>query len=175
MKKHRGKGIILVPVIEKRIYFFQGKNVMFDKDLAILYGVDTKVFNQAVQRNLQRFPKDFMFQLTAKEFKNLRSQFVTSSWGGRRYLPFVFTEMGVAMLSSVLNSERAIQVNIQIMRAFTALREIFEKHKDLKRKIEKMERKYDQQFKVVFDAIRQLLEPKEKVSDKRYGFLADRG
>ena len=117
--------------IEKRIYFVRSQRVILDTDLATLYRVPTKAFNQAVRRNMLRFPADFMFQLTSDETENLRSQIVTSSWGGRRYLPFVFTEQGVAMLSSVLNSDRAIQVNIAIMRAFVKLRELLATHQDL--------------------------------------------
>ncbi len=140
---------------------------MLDSELAELYQVPTKRLTEQVKRNILRFPVDFMFQLTSEEAENLRSQFATSrsGHGGRRYLPYVFTEQGVAMLSSVLNSERAVQVNIAIMRAFVKLREILATHKDLARKLEEMEKKYDAQFKVVFDAIRQLMatpEPKKK-------------
>ena len=146
---------------------------MLDADLARLYGVPTKVLIQAVKRNITRFPADFMYQLADKEFMNLRSQFVTSNRGGRRYLPYAFTEQGVAMLSSVLNSERAIQVNVQIMRAFTRLREILLTHAELRRKIEEMEKKYDQQFQIVFEAIKQLIEPSPDKPKKRIGFQAD--
>jgi hypothetical protein len=134
---------------------------MLDADLAELYGVPTKVFNQQVSRNRDRFPADFMFQLTAAEHRVLRSQCVTSKTGrgGRRYLPYAFTQEGVAMLSSVLRSKRAVQVNIAIMRAFVQLREILATHKDLARKLDQMEKKYDAQFKVVFDAIRKLMQP----------------
>ena len=132
---------------------------MLDRDLAGLYGVATGNLNKAVSRNIERFPEDFMFQLTKEEFKNLIFHFGTSSWGGTRKLPRAFTEQGVAMLSSVLKSKRAIQVNIQIMRAFIKLKEMLSTHKDLKQKIEEMEKKYDYQFKIVFDAIKQLLEP----------------
>ncbi len=125
---------------------------------------------QAVKRNLEHFPEDFMFLLTEKEFKILRSQFVTSNWGGRRYIPYVFTEQGVAMLSSVLRSKRAIQVNIQIMRTFTKLKSLLATHKDLQKKIEEMEKKYDQQFRVVFDAIRALITPPAS-KRKKIGFL----
>jgi len=169
------KNINLVPLerIETKIYLIRGKKVMFDRDLAELYRVETKALNRAVRRNKERFPEDFMFQLNKKEFEiwkyqigisNLRYQFGTSSsgHGGRRYAPMVFTEQGVAMLSSVLNSKRAIQVNIQIMRTFTKLREMLATNKELREKIEKLERKYDQQFRVVFDAIKKLLSPKEK-------------
>ena len=145
---------------------------MLDKDLATLYKVETKMLNRAVKRNLERFPDDFMFRLSKEEFKNLKFHFGTSSWGGQRYLPYVFTENGVAMLSSVLNSKRAVQVNIQIMRTFTKLREMLLTHKDLRQKIEEIEKKYDYQFKVVFEAIKQLLEPPQK-SKKKIGFLRE--
>lgn len=128
---------------------------MLDKDLAELYGVGTRGLNKAVKRNIDRFPEDFMFQLTNEEFGNLKFHFGTSRWGGTRKLPYAFTENGVAMLSSVLNSKLAIHVNIQIMRTFTRLREILLTHKDLARKLAGMEKKYDSQFKVVFDAVRQ--------------------
>ncbi len=146
--------------IEKRIYFLRGEKVMIDNDLAVLYRVPTKVFNQAIRRNMLRFPADFMFQLTSDETEILRSQIVTSSWGGRRYLPFVFTEQGVAMLSSVLKSDRAIQVNIAIMRAFVKLRELLATHQDLAGRLEELEKRYqkhDGQIREVFDAIRALL------------------
>ena len=139
---------------------------MLDRDLAELYDVETKALKQAVRRNIGRFPEEFMFELSKEEFKNLRSQFVTSSWGGLRYLPMVFSEQGVAMLSSVLRSERAIQVNIQIMRAFTQLRKMLSTHEDLKRKIESMEKKYDEQFQIVFEAIKQLLSEEDKPKKK---------
>jgi hypothetical protein len=146
--------------IERRIYFVRGQKVITDNDLAVLYRVPTKAFNQAVRRNMLRFPADFMFQLTSDETENLRSQFVTSSWGGRRYLPFVFTEQGVAMLSSVLKSDRAIQVNIAIMRAFVKLRELLATHQELAQRLEELEmkfQKHDRQIREVFDAIRALL------------------
>ena len=173
MKSTPSKKQDIVPqeVIENKILLLRGKKVMLDKDLAMLYGVTTGNLNKAVIRNLERFPEDFMFQLTREEFTNLKFHFGISSWGGTRKLPYAFTENGVAMLSSVLNSKRAILVNIQIMRTFTKLREMLLTHKDLQRKIEEMEKKYDYQFKVVFDAIKQLLEPAEKPK-KRIGFLA---
>ena len=145
--------------IEKAIYLIRGEKVMLDRDLASLYEVETKVLNRAVKRNRQRFPSDFMFQLTAEEAENLRCQIGTSSWshGGRRYLPYVFTEQGVAMLSSVLNSERAILVNIEIMRAFVKLRQMLASNTELSRRLDELESKYDKQFRVVFDAIRQLM------------------
>ena len=162
------KEIIPVEIIERKIYFIRGHKVMLDSDLAEMYAVATKVLLQAVKRNLSRFPGDFMFQLNYQEVAALRSQIVTSKTGrgGRRYPPYAFTEQGVAMLSSVLNSERAIEVNIQIMRAFVKLRELMATHKDLARKLDDMEKKYDAQFKVVFDAIRQLMTPTEKPKRK---------
>ena len=135
---------------------------MLDKDLAELYGVETKSLKRSVKRNFKRFPSDFMFEVSNMELKNLRYHFGTSSWGGSRYKLYAFTEQGVAMLSSVLNSERAIQVNIQIIRIFTSLRRILVHYKDLKEKIEKMERKYDGQFQAVFEAIKRLIQEEEK-------------
>ena len=139
---------------------------MLDRDLAELYGVQTRDLNKAVRRNSDRFPSDFMFQLTPEEYKILMFHFGTSRWGGTRKLPYAFTELGVAMLSSVLNSKRAVQVNIQIMRTFAALRELLATHKDLAQKLEEMEKKYDQQFKAVFEAIRQLITAPDSVQDK---------
>jgi len=155
--------------ITSKIYLIRGHKVMLDRDLAKLYRVETKVLKQAVKRNVDRFPEDFMFELAKDEFENLRSQIVTSSWGGTRYPPMAFTEQGVAMLSSVLNSKRAIKVNIQIMRAFIQLRQMLSTHEDLKKKIEAMEKKYDQQFQIVFEAIKQLLETESKPR-KQIGF-----
>ena len=148
----------IVPIerVTEKIYLIRGMKVLLDRDLAKLYGVETKVFKQAVKRNINRFPEDFMFKLTGDEFKNLRSQIVTSSWGGSRYVPMAFTEQGVAMLSSVLKSDRAVQVNIQIMRAFIKMRQMYISHEDLKQKIIAMERKYDKQFQIVFKTIKQL-------------------
>jgi hypothetical protein len=162
----------IVPVerIVSKIYLIRNTKVMLDMDLAALYEVETRVLKQAVRRNISRFPDDFMFQLTRTEYNSLRSQIGTLKRGSHtKYLPFVFTEQGVAMLSSVLNSDRAIQVNIQIMRAFTKIRQMLSTHVELRRKIEAMERKYDQQFKVVFDAIKQLLEAEVKPK-KKIGF-----
>ena len=132
----------------------RGHKVMLDFDLAGLYGVETKVLNKAVRRNLARFPDDFMFELSEREFADLRFQTGTSRWGGRRYPPYAFTEQGVAMLSSVLRSERAVNVNIVIMRAFVRLRTMLSSHEDLARKLAALEKKYDARFKAVFDAIR---------------------
>jgi hypothetical protein len=148
--------------IISQIYYIRGVKVMLDFHLADLYDVETRVLNQAVQRNIERFPEDFMFQLSDNEIKNLTSQIVTSSWGGRRRAPYAFTEQGVAMLSGVLRSEKAINVNIAIMRAFVRMRELISQNKELKKKLDKMESKYDQQFKVVFNAIRQLIEKKNE-------------
>ena len=157
------KSLIPVDRIEKAILLIRRQKVMLDADLAELYDVETKVLVQAVKRNLERFPEDFMFQLSQEEFAILRSQFVTSSdWGGRRYPPYAFTEQGVAMLSSVLRSQRAIQVNIEIMRAFIRLRQMLASHVELARKLDALEKKYDAQFKQVFEAIRQLMAPPER-------------
>jgi len=156
------KSLIPVDKIEKAILLIRGQKVMLDADLAELYGVETKVLVQAVKRNLERFAEDFMFQLSQEEFAILRSQFVTSSdWGGRRYRPYAFTEQGVAMLSGVLRSPRGIQVNIEIMRAFIRLRRMLAGHVELARKLDALEKKYDAQFKQVFEAIRQLMTPRE--------------
>jgi phage regulator Rha-like protein len=164
-------GLVPIERIEQAILLIRGHKVMLDADLAVLYGVQTKVLVQAVKRNLARFPEDFMFQLTKEEFDDLRSQSVTSSsWGGRRYPPYAFTEQGVAMLSSVLHSERAVQVNIQIMRTFVKLRRLLATHEDLARKLDALERKYDRQFKVVFDAIRELMNPPAPKPRRRIGF-----
>jgi hypothetical protein len=151
----------LVERITKTILFLRGEKVLLDEDLAILYGVETRNLVQAVKRNLERFPEDFMFQLTPAEWEALRSQTGISKEGrgGRRYPPYAFTEQGVAMLSSVLRSDQAVHVNIEIMRAFVRLREILSTHADLAKKLENLERKYDSQFKAVFDAIRQLMAP----------------
>lgn len=150
--------VISAEVIAARIFEIRGKRVMIDRDLAVLYGVETRVLNQAVRRNIDRFPEDFMFSLTRREIMNL-SQIVISSKIKHAPSVFVFTQEGVAMLSSVLKSKQAIQVNIQIMRAFVALRKIGLTYTVLKRKIEKMESKYDGQFALVFEAIKRLLEP----------------
>ncbi len=162
-------------LIENKILIVRGKKVMLDRDLAMLYGVETRTLNQAVKRNMKRFPGDFMFQLTAGEMKIWISQFVISNKEkmGLRRRPYAFTENGVAMLSSVLNSDRAITVNIQIMRTFTKLREMLSTHKKLQQKIEEMEKKYDHQFKIVFDAIKGLIESPQK-QRKRIGFLRDK-
>ena len=165
----------IVPIerVERKIYFIRGQKVILDFDLARLYEVETKVLLQAVKRNIGRFPDDFMFQLTESEFRGLRSQFVTSKGrGGRRFLAYAFTEHGVAMLSSVLHSERAVQVNIAIIRTFVRIREFLSTHKDLARKLEELERKYeshDSQIKAVFEAIRELMKPPDPTR-RRIGF-----
>jgi len=174
--------LISVEVIATKILLIRGKRVMWDRDLAMLYGVPVKVLNQAVKRNLKRFPNDFMYQLTKQEVANLRSQFATSSSRSQfvtlkqgqniKYLPYVFTQEGVAMLSGILNSERAIQVNILIMRAFVKLRRLLLSHKELAIKLEALEKKYtnhDEKIKKIFEAIRQLMLPPEEPK-RRIGF-----
>jgi chromosome condensin MukBEF ATPase and DNA-binding subunit MukB len=165
--------IVPIETIESRIYLIRGHKVMLDRDLALLYGVETRVLNQAVRRNIDRFPADFMLRLTREEILNL-SQFVTSS--NIKHAPnvFAFTEQGVAMLSGVLNSDRAIRVNIAIMRTFVKLREMIATHKDLGRRLDDLEKKYDAQFKVVFDAIRQLMAPPPDAKRRKIGFGRDR-
>jgi hypothetical protein len=164
--------IIPTAVIEQKIYLMRGQKVMLDADLAELYGVETFNLNKAVKRNVDRFPEDFMFQLTKEEADSLRFQIgmsKASGRGGRRYLPYAFTEQGVAMLSSVLKSKRAVQVNITIMRAFMKLREMIVSHKDLAHRLNDVEKKYDQQFRIVFDAIRELMAPPVK-PQRKIGF-----
>ncbi|NLE08941.1 MAG: ORF6N domain-containing protein, partial [Dehalococcoidales bacterium] len=157
-----GKSFVPVERIEKTILLIRSQKVILDNDLAVLYEVKTRVLVQAVKRNIERFPEDFMFQLSSDEFEILRSQSVTSSsWGGRRYPPYAFTEQGVAMLSSVLRSQRAVQVNIEIMRTFIRLRAMLASHEELARKLETLEEKYDTQFQEVFEAIRRLMIPPE--------------
>jgi hypothetical protein len=160
------KPVVPIEVIEKKILLINGQKVMLDKDLAGLYGVSTGNLNKAVNRNKERFPEDFLVQLSLEEFNNLKFHFGTSSWGGTRKPPRAFTENGIAMLSSVLNSKRAIQVNIQIMRTFTKLREMIATHKDLVKRLNELEKKYDGQFQIVFEAIRQLIQVEEKPKRK---------
>ena len=157
------KTLVHVEIIEHSILLIRKQKVLIDVDLALLYKVETKQLVRALKRNLDRFPKDFMFQLNEVETKNLRYQFGTSSLHcGRRYNPYAFTEQGVAMLSSVLHSPRAIKVNIEIMRAFVRLRKILSTHTDLAKKLNNLEQKYDKNFRVVFDAIRQLMTPPDE-------------
>jgi hypothetical protein len=166
---------IVDETIINQIFFVRSQKVMLDSHLAILYGVETKVFNQAVKRNIRRFPKDFMFRLTKREMQNLRSQFVTSSWGGIRYLPHAFTESGVAMLSSILNSERAITVNIQIIRIFTKLRKMLLTHKDILLQLERLEKRVSKNsgdIQLIFSALKRLLTP-PPIPRKRIGFKQD--
>lgn len=170
-----GDGVIPVERIARSILLIRGQKVMLDEALAALYEVEVKVLNQAVRRNAGRFPTDFMFQLTAEETVFLRSQFVTLKTGSgrhRKYLPYAFTEQGVAMLSSVLRSKRAVRVNIEIMRAFVQLRQMLSSNTDLARKLAALEKRYDAQFKVVFDAIRELTAPPESPGKRRIGFLS---
>ena len=167
--------------IERAILIVRGHRVMLDADLAVLYGVSVGRLNEAVKRNRDRFPDDFMFQLSQAEFENLKYQIrelnlksqiaiSSSDWGGRRSPPYAFTEQGVAMLSSVLRSKRAVRANIEIMRAFVRLRQILASNAQLARKLDALEKKYDAQFKVVFDAIRQLMTPAEP-KKRRIGFI----
>jgi len=165
--------VIAIDTIQNRILFIRGQRVMMDYDLAHLYEVDAKVLNQAVKRNLDRFPEDFMFQLTAEESARLRSQTVTLKTGRgqhRKYLPYAFTEQGVSMLSSVLRSKRAVMVNVEIMRAFVRLRQMLATNVALARKLAALEKKYDTQFKVVFDAIRELMTPPDPKKKRPIGF-----
>lgn len=158
--------------IELSILTLRGQRILLAHDLAQLYGVETKVLMQAVKRNIERFPLDFMFQLDKEEWQNLRSQIVTSNHGGTRYAPYAFTEQGVSMLSSVLRSDRAVQVNIEIMRAFVRLRRMLAEHRDLAKRLDELEQRYDKQFSAVFDAIRKLMMPPSQ--EKRpIGFTAD--
>ncbi|MBK9130152.1 MAG: ORF6N domain-containing protein [Gammaproteobacteria bacterium] len=160
--KNGGENRVSIAGITQGILVIRGQRVMLSTYLAELYQVEPRVLIQAVKRNIARFPEDFMFQLSNQELASLKSQFVTSSWGGaRRAAPYAFTEQGVAMLSSVLRSERAIRVNIEIMRTFVRLRQMLISHAELARKLAALERKYDAQFKIVFDAIRELMTPPE--------------
>jgi hypothetical protein len=159
LKHRRGaSSLIVASPIQRKIHIIRGLKVMLSTDLAALYRVEPRALVQAVKRNIRRFPRDFMFQLTAAETRNLKSQSVISSWGGQRTAPFAFTEQGVAMLSSVLRSERAVKANIAIMRAFVRLREMLVTHEELRQKIERMEKRYDSRFQIVFATIRQMLE-----------------
>ncbi|HZV45865.1 MAG TPA: ORF6N domain-containing protein [Thermodesulfovibrionales bacterium] len=171
------KALVPVEIIEKKILLIRGEKVMLDADLAELYEAETFNLNKAVKRNIDRFPQDFMFQLTKEEADSLRFQIGMSKKegrGGRRYLPYAFTEQGVAMLSSVLNSERAVKVNVEIMRAFVRLRQMLASNAELARKLDALEKKYDHQFKVVFDAIRQLMTPLDTKKKGKIGFRRDK-
>ncbi|MBI2340035.1 MAG: ORF6N domain-containing protein, partial [Deltaproteobacteria bacterium] len=152
--------------IESHIHLVRGQKVILSTHLAELYEVQPKVLVQAVKRNIERFPADFLFQLTAEEFEILKSQFVTSSWGGlRRANPYAFSEQGVAMMSAVLRSQRAVQVSIEIMRTFVRLREVMAVHKDLAHKVDSLEKKYDFKFKIVFETLDQLMEPPPEIPE----------
>jgi hypothetical protein len=173
---NKNESLIPIERIEQKIYVIRGERVMLDSDLAEIYSVETRVFNQAVKRNLHRFPEDFMFQLTAEEDEHLRfqigaskdksltSQIVTSKKGrgGRRYLPYVFTEHGAIMAANILSSERAVEASVQVVRAFVKLRQLLSSNAELAKKFEALEKKYDAQFKVVFDAIKKLMLPPDK-------------
>lgn len=167
--KQKSSSLITVENISTKILLVRGTKVLLDRDLAQLYGVEVKVLNQSVRRNIYRFPSDFMFQLTSEEYQNLKSQFVTSRWGGVRKMPLVFTEQGVSMLSSILKSKRAIHVNITIMRAFVELRRMIDTNKELLARIEKLEEKYDEKFLLIFEVIKELIREEEKPK-KKIGF-----
>ncbi len=159
--------LVTIEQITGKIYHIRGIKVMLDRDLAELYQVETRILKRNVRRHIDRFPSDFMFELTKNEYNNLRSQFGTSSWGGTRYLPMAFTEQGVAMLSGILNSDRAIQVNIQIMRTFTKLRHMIAGHEELKKAVDELREQTDERFEVVFSVLDKLLaddeNPKKKI------------
>jgi len=154
-------------IIQSKIYEIRGQKVMLDFDLAVLYETETKRLKEAIRRNIDRFPSDFMFEITKSELENLRTQIATSKRGGIRYLPFAFTEQGVAMLSSVLNSAKAIQINIQIVRAFVYIRHYALSHKDLTEKLGELEGRYDQKFKDVYEALNYLLEKETKLAEQK--------
>jgi hypothetical protein len=170
MSKAVAKSVIPDEIITGKIYFIRDKRVMLDHDLAKLYGVGTKVLKQAVRRNIERFPEDFMFELNYQEYAILRSQIVTSSWGGSRYVPMAFTEQGVAMLSSILNSDQAIMVNIQIMRVFTKIREILTDALSVHLEIEEIKKKlanHDQNIELIFSYLDELIEKNENPKPRK--------
>ncbi len=161
--------IISLEGIQQKIFILRGHRVMIDADLAVLYGVTTKRLNEQVKRNLKRFPSDFMFQLNEKEIENLRSHFATTRWGGRRYLPYVFTEYGAIMLANVLNSTGAVEASIQVVRAFVKLRELLSTNKELAIKLKQLDgkiEKHDEEIRLIFKAIRKLIAPPEKKQSK---------
>jgi len=167
------KSLFVAANIETRILTIRGQKVMLDADLAELYGVETRRLNEQVRRNSERFPEDFMFQLTAGEFANLKSQFATSSWGGRRKLPYVFTEHGAIMAASVLNTARAIEISVHVVRAFVHLRELVSGHKELSQKLNQLERKvgaHDRAIAELINAIRELMTPAEPKKKRPIGF-----
>ncbi|HEY6978990.1 MAG TPA: ORF6N domain-containing protein [Chitinophagaceae bacterium] len=161
-------------IIQQKIYELRGQRIMLDFDLAVLYEIETKFLKRAVRRNIYRFPADFMFELTQEEWNNLRYQFGTSSWGGTRYMPFAFTEHGVAMLASILNSEKAINMSITIVRAFIAMKQIALQYKELAEQLAKLEKETKKQFKDIYEALNYLLQKKQKEEDfnkrERIGF-----
>lgn len=166
-----GNQITTMDTIEQLVLLVRGQKVLLSNHLAALYGAEPRVLVQAVKRNIDRFPADFMFQLTSDEFEHLKSQTVISSWGGpRRATPYAFTEQGVAMLSSVLRSRRAVQVNIEVMRTFVRLRRLLTAHAELARSLAALEDKYDAQFKIIFDVIRELMTPAEPKGKRPIGF-----
>jgi phage regulator Rha-like protein len=180
MKKSNKVVTIAEGKIVNKIYFIRGKKVMFDFDLAELYGVETKYLKRQVKRNIERFPSDFMFILSKKEFENLRCQFGTSSWGGSRHIPMAFTEQGVTMLSNALNSSRAIMVSIRIVRVFTKMKEMMLTHQEILNKLDKLEKKlknqdsklkdYEQDIQLIFDALKKLINPQDQDVRRRIGF-----
>jgi phage regulator Rha-like protein len=177
MAKKELQALVAEQKILNKIYAIRGEKVMLDQDLAEMYGVETKQLKRQVKRNIDRFPKDFMFELTAKEFENLRSQIGTSSWGGTRYMPMAFTEQGVAMLSSVLNSKTAIEVNIRIIRVFTKMREFALTHKEILLQLAKLEKEVkgnSKDIENIFTVLKELIEknskplPRNKIGFKQY-------
>lgn len=167
------KSLVVATNIESKILLIRGQRVMLDADLAELYGVETKMLNRAVKRNPERFPEDFMFQLTAEELENLRFQFGTSSWGGRRYLPYAFTEHGALMLGNVLKSEQAVEMSLMVVRAFVHMRELLAGNKELAQKLSQLERKvgaHDKAIAEIIKAIRQLMVPEEPKKKRTIGF-----
>lgn len=173
MTKKNKQALLPDELVVSKIYFIRGQKVMLDDDLAELYRVETKRLNEQVKRNAERFPQDFMFRLNQKEFDNLKSQFATSSWGGRRKLPLAFTEQGVSMLSGVLNSETAIRVHIQIIRVFARMKELLLTHKDILLQLEKIEQKltrHDDDIAIIFKYLKQLLNPPPPPPRRRIGF-----
>ena len=169
------KVLVAAGKIESKILFIRGQKVMLDADLAELYGVETRRLNEQVSRNAERFPLDFMFQLTAEEFANLKSQFATSSWGGRRKLPYVFTEHGAIMAASVLNSQRAIEISVHVVRAFVHLRDLVSSNKELSAKLDQLERKvagHDRAIAELINAIRQLMAPSAPNKKRPIGFAS---
>ena len=173
--KNMNKDEALIPIerIEQKIYQIRSQKVMLDSDLAAIYGVSTRAFNQAVKRNMKRFPEDFMFQLTIEELEAMRSQIVTASKRNVRFPPYAFTEHGAIMAANILNSERAVEASVQVVRAFVKLRQLLASNADLARKFEALEKKYDAQFKVVFDAIRKLMMPPDAPKGK-IGFVGEK-